>query len=62
MTRMEINGAVIVSWSLTDRAGDSILVVGQQVNNKIEIINAFQGREAHEIYHKLTDTVESVTH
>ena len=58
---MEINGAVIVSWSLTDRADDSVLVVGQQINNRIEIINAFQGREAHEIYHKLTDPMVSVT-
>lgn len=59
---MEINGAVVVSWSLTDRTGDSVLVVGQQINNRIEIINAFQGREAHEIYHKLTDPTVSVTH
>lgn len=59
---MRINGAVIVGWNLTDRADDSTLVVGQQVNNKIEIINAFQCREAHEIYHKLTDPTVSVTH
>lgn len=57
-----INGAVIVSWSLTDGTDDSVLIVGQQVNNKIEILNAFQGREAHEIYHKLVDPTVSVTH
>lgn len=40
-----INGAVIVSWSLTDGTDDSVLIVGEQVNNKIEILNAFQGRK-----------------
>ena len=32
-----------------------VLVVGTKVKNGINIINAFQGEEAEELYHKLTE-------
>lgn len=32
-----------------------VLVVGTKVKNGINIINAFQGEEAEELYHKLAD-------
>ena len=32
-----------------------VLVVGTKVKNGINIINAFQGEEAEELYHKLSD-------
>lgn len=30
-----------------------VLIVGKQISGKVEIINAFQGKEAYELYEKL---------
>lgn len=47
------SGAVIVSWDFSNR-DTGVLIVGKQKNGKIDIINAFQGDEAYELYQKLT--------
>lgn len=49
----DVHGALIVSWDFSH--GADILLVGRKMPKKdVEIINAFQGEEAHEIYDKLT--------
>lgn len=47
-------GSVIVSWDFSHGKDKSVLLVGKQENGKVEIVNAFQGKEAEEIYKKLT--------
>lgn len=51
-------GSVIVSWDFRHGKDKSILLVGLQKNRKVEVINAFQGEEAEEIYEKLTTKKE----
>ena len=49
------SGALIVSWDFSNAPDKHILIVGSKTPKQdIEIINAFQGEEAHEIYEKLT--------
>lgn len=49
----ETHGALIVSWDFSH--GADILLVGRKMPKKdVEVINAFQGKEAHDIYEKLT--------
>lgn len=49
----EVHGALIVSWDFSH--GADILLVGRKMPKKdVEVINAFQGKEAHDIYEKLT--------
>lgn len=49
------HGALIVSWDFSHGPDKHILLVGQKTpKSDVEVINAFQGEEAHEIYEKLT--------
>lgn len=49
------NGALIVSWDFSHNGDKHILLVGRKHPKKdVEIINAFQGKEAHDIYEMLT--------
>lgn len=53
MSEFEMNGAVIVSWDFSH--GDTgVLIVGRQTKGVTRVINAFQGKEARDIYEKLT--------
>ena len=48
------SGALIVSWDFSHNGDKHILLVGRKTPKQdVEIINAFQGEEAHEIYEKL---------
>lgn len=48
-------GSVIVSWDFSHAYDKHILLVGmKQPGMDVEVINAFQGEEAHDIYEKLT--------
>lgn len=48
-------GSVIVSYDDTNGKDHSILIVGRKrMNQSVEVINAFQGQEAEELYKKLT--------
>lgn len=47
------NGAYIVSWDFS-KEDTGVLIVGKQTKGKMDIINAFQGEEAYDIYKKLT--------
>lgn len=47
---------ILVSFNLCDQNGDEILIVGRKEPDKKDatIINAFQGKEAVDLYKKLT--------
>lgn len=50
----ETHGAVIVSWDFSHNGDKHILLVGRKTpKHDVEVINAFQGKEAHDIYDKL---------
>lgn len=51
---MKSTDSVIVSWDLLHGKDVGVLLVGKQVNGRVEIINAFQGEEAYELYRRLT--------
>ena len=51
---MEKVDSVIVSCNFSNGPDQDILLVGKQKNGKIEVINAFQGPEAYELWKKLT--------
>lgn len=49
------SGSVIVSWDFSKGKDVGVLLVGKQSPGRhVEIINAFQGKEAEDIYKKLT--------
>lgn len=48
------SGAFIVSWDFSHGDDKAILLVGSQASGKMEIVNAFQGQEAIDIYKKLS--------
>lgn len=52
---MNTSGSVIVSWDFSNGRDTGILLVGKKEKQKdVEVINAFQGKEAEELYFKLT--------
>lgn len=54
MSEFKTNGAVIVSWDFSHE-DTGVLIVGRKHPKKdVEVINAFQGQEARDIYEKLT--------
>lgn len=55
---MNSYGAVIVSWDFSNGRDSSILLVGEQTNGVVEIINAFQGEEAKELFNRLVTRKE----
>lgn len=49
------HGALIVSWDFSHAYDKHVLLVGCKAPGKdVEVINAFQGKDAHDIYDKLT--------
>lgn len=48
------SGIIIVSWDFSNGKDSDILLVGNQRPDAVEIINAFEGEEAHELMKKLT--------
>lgn len=55
----DTNGAYIVSWDFSHGKDVDVLIVGEQKNGAMNIVNAFQGQEARDIYKKLS-TVKKV--
>lgn len=51
---MKSVGSVIVSWDFSHGKDVGVLLVGKQANGKVEVINAYQGEEAYELYRRLT--------
>ena len=55
-----INDCILVSIDFS-REDAKVLIVGRQLPNKpVEVINAFQGKEAEDLYLKLTTPVKKV--
>jgi hypothetical protein len=48
------HGAYIVSWDFTNGPDNAVLLVGSNMSGVMEIVNAFQGQTAIDIYEKLT--------
>lgn len=52
---MDITSSIIVAYDYKEGSDHAVLIVGQKNKKKdIEIINAFQGEEAKELWKKLT--------
>ncbi len=51
---MKGSGSVIVSWDFSKGKDVGVLIVGEQKNGRVQIINAYSGQEAEELYTKLT--------
>lgn len=50
------HGALIVSWDFSHAPDKHILLVGTKTPKAdVEVINAFQGEDAHAVYDILTD-------
>lgn len=55
---MKNGGSLIVSWDFSRGDDVGVLIVGEQSNKRVDIVNAFQGKEAHEIYKRLVTKPE----
>lgn len=51
-------GSLIVSWDFSRGEDVGVLIVGEQNNGRVDIVNAFQGKEAHEIHKRLVTKPE----
>ena len=50
---MDSIGSVIVSWDFSHGKDVGILLVGKQVNGRVDVINAFQGEAAMQLHSTL---------
>lgn len=58
---MKVNECLLVSVDFTRGEDVGVLIVGRKrMNESVEIINAFQGEEAQELYKKLITKKEKV--
>lgn len=51
-----VNECLLVSVDFTRGPDTGVLIVGRQKEGKVDVINAFQGQEAIDIYNKLITT------
>lgn len=56
------NGCFLVSWDFNHGEDKDIVLIGERVNGNLNIINAFQGQEARDIYKKLSTAKEVFKH
>lgn len=54
------HGAFVVSWDFTHGEDYDILLVGQSEGKSMNVINAFQGKEARDIHEKLSTVKKGV--
>lgn len=52
-------GAFVVSWDFSRDTDNAILLVGSKENGIMEIVNTFRGKEAIDIYEKLSKKKET---
>ena len=57
---MNSYGAIIVSWDFSHGKDLGVLIIGKQENGHIEIVNAFQGEEAKDLYNRLITRKEKI--
>ena len=53
MNNLKVNECLLVSVDFMQGEDTGVLIVGRQKNGKVDVINAFQGQEAIDIYKKL---------
>lgn len=58
----KISESFIIGIDFSENGDTGVLIVGRQVNGKVNIINAFQGTDAKELYDKLTTVVKKEKH
>ncbi len=51
---MKSTDSVIVIWDFSRGKDVGVLIVGKQKNGQVEVVNAYQGMEAYELYRRLT--------
>jgi len=56
MANLNVNECLLVSVDFTRGTDTGVLIVGRQKEGKVDVINAFQGQEAIDIYNKLITT------
>lgn len=58
---MKTTDSILVGFDDTDGKDECVLIVGRKTQEKaVDIINTFQGKEARELWKKLTEKRESV--
>lgn len=62
MNNPKVNECLLVSVELTQGEDAGVLIVGRQKNGKVDIVNAFQGQEAIDIYEKLITANKKEVH
>lgn len=55
----ETNGAFVVSWDFSREEDKDLVIVGERKNGVMEVVNAFQGKDARDIYEKLSKQEEN---
>lgn len=54
----ENNGAFVVSWDFSCEENKDLVIVGERKNGVMKVINAFQGKDARDIYERLSKKEE----
>lgn len=62
MNNLKVNECLLVSVDFTQGKDTGVLIVGRQKNGKVDIVNAFQGQEAIDIYKKLITVKDKEVH
>ena len=55
----ETNGAFVVSWDFSREEDKDLVIVGERKNGVMKVVNAFQGKDAHDIYERLSKKAEN---
>ena len=55
----ELNGSLVVGYDFTDK-DTGVLIIGKQENGSVNVINAFQDKEAVDIFNKLVGRDKNV--
>ncbi len=62
MDSLRVNECLLVSVDFTQGDDTGVLIVGRQTEGKVNIVNAFQGQEAIDIYKKLITVKNKEVH
>ena len=62
MNNTKVNECLLVSVEFTQGEDAGVLIVGRQKNGKVDIVNAFHGQEAIDIYEKLITANKKEVH
>lgn len=62
MDNLKVNECLLVSVDFTQGEDTGVLIVGRQKKGKVDVINAFQGQEAIDIYKKLITVNKKEVH